>query len=121
MNSNANPYRIDRSMSFFITSDGSGDGANYGGLEGADANCNALAETAGSSREWAAYLSTSLILDRSSGVLEITNGINARDRIGRGPWYNAEGVLIARNMYHLHRESVNIDIETGLDENGKPH
>ena len=78
----------DADMSFFITSDGGGDGANFGGLEGADAHCQSLAEAAGSSRVWAAYLSTSMVIDRSSGSPEVTNGISARDRIGDGPWYN---------------------------------
>ena len=73
-------------MSFFITSVGTGDGANFGGLEGADAHCGALAGAAGSTKEWAAYLSSSMIIDRSSGTLQITEGINARDRIGTGPW-----------------------------------
>ena len=108
-------------MSFFITSDGTGDGANFGGLEGADAHCAALAEAAGSSRTWAAYLSTSMIIDRSNGrPYTITDGISARDRIGSGPWHNAKGVLIAANVDDLHKPSVNISKETGLDENGNP-
>lgn len=105
-------------MSFFITSVGSGDGANFGGLEGADAHCTSLAEAAGSTRTWAAYLSTSMIIDRSSGTPEITNGISARDRIGTGPWFNAVGVKIADDVDDLHSESVNINLETALDENG---
>ena len=74
----------DAPMGFFVTSDGPGDGANLGGLEGADAHCAALAEAAGSTRPWAAYLSTSMVIDRSSGSPEITDGISARDRIGSG-------------------------------------
>lgn len=105
-------------MSFFITSTGNENGANFGGLEGADAHCTALATAAGSSRTWAAYLSNSMIIDRSSGSLKITNGINARDRIGTGPWYNSKGVLIAENVDDLHKDDVNIGLETGLDENG---
>ena len=105
-------------MSFFITSVGSGDGANFGGLEGADAHCTALAESVGSSKAWAAYLSTSMIIDRSSGTTEITNGVNARDRIGTGPWYNIKGELIANDVEDLHKDDVNIGFETGLDENG---
>ena len=89
-------------MSFFITSVGTGDGANFGGLEGADAHCGALAGAAGSTKEWAAYLSSSMIIDRSSGTLQITEGINARDRIGTGPWYNIKGELIANDVDHLH-------------------
>ena len=107
-------------MSFFITSDGPGDGANFGGLEGADAHCQSLAEAAGSERSWAAYLSTSMVIDRSSGSPKITNGISARDRIGSGPWHNAKGVMIAEDVDDLHSENVNINLETGLDENGNP-
>lgn len=105
-------------MSFFISSVGSGDGANYGGLEGADAHCNALADAAGSSRTWAAYLSTSMIIDRSGASPVITDGISARDRIGKGPWHNAKGELIAQDVAALHSDTVNITLETGLDENG---
>ena len=107
-------------MSFFITSDGAGDGANFGGLEGADAHCQSLAEAAGSSKTWAAYLSASMVIDRSSGSPQITNGISARDRIGSGPWYNAKGVMIAQDVDDLHSANVNINRETGLDENGNP-
>lgn len=105
-------------MSFFITSVGGGDGANFGGLEGADAHCQTLAETAGSSRVWAAYLSSSMIIDRSSGSPQVTDGISARERIGSGPWYNAEGVMIASDLEDLHSENVNLTQATGLDENG---
>ncbi|MDU8942787.1 hypothetical protein [Ovoidimarina sediminis] len=105
-------------MSFFISSVGSGDGANFGGLEGADAHCTALAEAAGSSKTWAAYLSTSMVIDRSSGSPQITDGVSARDRIGSGPWYNAAGVMIAKDVDDLHSASVNLNLETGLDENG---
>ena len=105
-------------MSFFISSVGSGDGANFGGLEGADAHCTALARAAGSSKTWAAYLSTSMVIDRSSGSPQITDGISARDRIGSGPWHNAAGVMIAKDVEDLHSASVNINLETGLDENG---
>ncbi|MEP5728087.1 MAG: hypothetical protein ABJL67_01810 [Sulfitobacter sp.] len=105
-------------MSFFITSVGTGDGANFGGLDGADAHCSALAEAAGSEKQWAAYLSSSMIIDRSSGTTQITEGVNARDRIGSGPWYNIKGELIANDVDHLHEDDVNINFETGLDENG---
>lgn len=105
-------------MSFFITSVGSPNGANFGGLEGADAHCSALAEAVGSSKTWAAYLSTSMVIDRSSGSAEITDGISARDRIGSGPWHNAKGELIARNVDELHSDAVNISLATALDENG---
>ncbi len=96
-------------MSFFVTSAGGGDGANLGGLEGADAHCQRLAEAVGAGeRTWAAYLST-----------QGSNAVNARDRIGSGPWYNAEGTMIAENVATLHRDEVNIDHETALDENGE--
>ncbi|WP_170789181.1 hypothetical protein [Ruegeria lacuscaerulensis] len=107
-------------MSFFITSVGKGDGANLGGLEGADAHCNALANAAGSSKTWAAYLSTSMMIDRSTDPMTITNGISARDRIGTGPWYNAKGEMIAQDVDSLHSDAVNISLQTALDENGNP-
>lgn len=106
-------------MSFFITSKGSENGANFGGLEGADAHCTTLAKAAGSSKTWAAYLSNSMVIDRSSGSPKVTNGISARDRIGSGPWYNATGEMIAKDVDDLHSASVNLNLKTGLDENGK--
>lgn len=106
-------------MSFFITSVGGGDGANFGGLAGADAHCTTLATAAGSSRKWAAYLSTSMVIKRVEGAApEITDGISARDRIGSGPWHNAKGELIADSVDDLHSANVKISLETGLDENG---
>lgn len=92
-------------MSFFVTSVGSGDGGNLGGLEGADAHCAALAEAAGvTGRTWAAYLSTSTV--------------DARDRIGTGPWVNAKGVAIAESVAALHGDGNAIAKETALDETG---
>ena len=83
-------------MSFFITSVGKGKGANLGGLAGADAHCNALAKAAGSAKtNWRAYLSTT----------EVEKGpapVDARDRIGKGPWVNAKGVVIAKDINDLH-------------------
>ena len=109
----------DEKMSFFITSAGPGNGADLGGLAGADAHCGKLAKAAGSSRKWAAYLSTSMVIDRSGGrPYKITNGISARDRIGAGPWYNAKGVMIAKDLDMLHSAAANINKATGLDENG---
>ena len=82
-------------MSFFVTSVGKGNGADLGGLAGADAHCQALAEAAGSTgMDWRAYLSTT----EPGG----TAGVNARDRIGKGPWKNAKGVVIAANLDELH-------------------
>lgn len=99
----------DNELSFFITSVGSGNGANLGGLAGADAHCQMLATAAGAGdRTWQAYLST-----------DDPNGVNARDRIGTGPWYNAAGVMIAESVEALHvQETANINLETGLDESG---
>ena len=102
-------------MGFFVTSVGVGDGANLGGLEGADEHCQTLAEAAGAgSRIWRAYLSTVAV----AGQL----AVNARDRIGNGPWYNANGALIAANVADLHgdleRDRNNIRKPTALDENG---
>ena len=84
-------------MTFFVTSAGKGNGADLGGLEGADAHCNALAKAAGSKRtNWKAYLSTTL----PGGDA----GVNARERIGKGPWHNAKGVMVAKNVDDLHSE-----------------
>lgn len=95
----------DNSMSFFITSVGLGKGANLGGLEGADAHCASLAEAAGvTGKTWGAYLSTSTV--------------DAKDRIGAGPWYNAKGVKIADDVASLHSDANNITKETALTEKG---
>ncbi len=97
-------------MSFFITSTGSGKGGDLGGLAGADAHCQALAEAAGAgSKTWRAYLG-------QSG--EGPENVDPRTRIGEGPWYNAEGVMIAEDLTDLHLGN-RIRRETGLDENGK--
>ena len=99
----------DHPMGFFVTSVGMGQGANLGGLEGADAYCTKLAEAAGSTgRTWRAYLSTQA---------EGKRGISARNRIGLGPWYNARGELIASDLDELHLNP-NIVMRTALDENG---
>jgi hypothetical protein len=96
-------------MGFFVTSKGSGDGANLGGLKGADALCQQLATAAGAGkRTWAAYVST-----QGAGA------VNARDRIGTGPWYNAKGVLIAANVAALFQPDVNLTYDTALDEKGQ--
>lgn len=109
----------DGEMTFFITSAGPGDGANLGGLEGADAHCNSLAKAAGSElTNWKAYLSVNAKIDRSSGQAKVIPGVNARDRIGTGPWHNAKGMLIANDIGELHSASNPISKDTGLDENG---
>jgi hypothetical protein len=92
-------------MSFFVTSQGPGDGANLGGLEGADAQCQKLAAAVGAGgKTWRAYLSTS--------------GVNARDRIGSGPWHNAKGELIAGDVAELHSDANKISKQTALTEVG---
>src|SRR5216684_974770 len=99
-------------MSFFVSSVGKGNGADLGGLDGADAHCQALARAAGStSANWRAYLSTT----EPGG----TAGINARERIGSGPWKNAKGVVIATNVNDLHSDKVNITKQTALTEKGE--
>jgi hypothetical protein len=110
----------DEKMSFFITSVGGGKGGDLGGLAGADAHCSKLATAAGvSGKTWRAYLSTTMKIDRSKGrPYKITSGVNARDRIGKGPWYNAKGQLIAKSVSDLHSANAKIDKQTGLDEKG---
>ena len=98
----------DSGMSFFLTSAGPGDGANLGGLEGADAHCTALAEAAGvEGKTWRAYLSTT-----GSG------GVNARDRIGSGPWYNANGVMVASDVDDLHSDNNKLSKDNSISEMG---
>jgi hypothetical protein len=100
-------------MTFFVTSTGPGKGGDLGGLEGADGHCQALASAAGAgNRTWRAYLST------QGKALNDPNVVHARDRIGAGPWHNAKGVLIARNLEELHSAN-NITKETALDERGQ--
>ena len=97
-------------MTFFITSAGSGKGADLGGLAGADKLCQSLAAAAGAGkRTWRAYLSTT-----ATGGSPV---VNARDRIGKGPWHNAEGRLIARNVAELHGNN-NINRTFALTEKG---
>jgi hypothetical protein len=95
-------------MGFFITSVGVGDGGNLGGLAGADAHCQALADAAGvGHRTWHAYLST-----QGEGALD------ARDRIGSGPWANANGLIMATDVENLHYDNSNFNWQYSLDENG---
>jgi hypothetical protein len=98
------------SMTFFVTSVGKGDGGNLGGLSGADAHCFKLASAAGAAhRTWRAYLSTN-----GQG------GMNARERIGVGPWFNYKGIRIASNVAELHSDRANINKSTALSEKGQP-
>ena len=100
---------VSSATSFFLTSHGPGDGADLGGLEGADAHCEALAQSVGAGgKNWRAYLST-------TGA----NGVNAKDRIGAGPWYNAKGVLIAKDVDDLHSDANNLAKVTVVDEHGQ--
>jgi hypothetical protein len=103
-------------LGFFITSVGLGDGANLGGLAGADEHCQTLAAAVGAGhRTWRAYLSTT-----ASGGQQ---AVNARDRIGPGPWYNAKGELIAKDVADLHgdkeRDRNNLHKQTALNEKGE--
>lgn len=101
-------------MSFFLTSAGPGDGAKLGGLEGADKHCQTLAAAAGSTKTWRAYLSQQAVGGKQA--------VNARDRIGAGPWHNAKGVQVAANVAELHgdveRDRNFINKDTSLDEKG---
>src|SRR5579872_1952474 len=106
-------------MSFFVTSAGPGHGGNLGGLAGADAHCQQLAAAAGAGdRTWHAYLSTQARPGQSA--------VNARDRIGQGPWYNVKGEMIAPDLAHLHGDTLelarlgnNITKVTDLTEKGE--
>jgi hypothetical protein len=98
-------------MSFFITSTGRGFGGNLGGLAGADATCQQRAAAVGrGARAWRAYLSAPASSESAA--------VNARDRIGRGPWVNAQGIQIAASVGDLHGQNVNLTAETALTEAG---
>ncbi|KFC74080.1 Collagenase NC10 and Endostatin precursor [Bosea sp. LC85] len=100
-------------MTFFITSAGSGKGADLGGLAGADAICQRLAQAAGAgSKTWRAYLSTQAIGGATA--------VNARDRIGAGPWRNAKGAVIATSVADLHGGAAGLTKQTALNEKGEP-
>ena len=101
----------DSSMSFFLTSKGPGDGANLGGLEGADAHCRMLAESViADGKTWRAYLSTSGTDGEAA--------VNARDRIGTGPWSNANGVQVASDVVDLHSDTNKLSKEYSTSESG---
>jgi hypothetical protein len=98
-------------MSFFVTSAGPGNGANLGGIAGADKHCQALAAAAGAgNRTWRAYLSAAAQGGQPA--------VNARDRIGKGPWMNAKGVVVAKSVEDLHSDANNIKKDTALTEKG---
>jgi hypothetical protein len=94
-------------MSFFVTSVGLGKGADLGGLAGADAHCQTLAKSAGSNKTWHAYLST-----QGAGA------VNAKDRIGKGPWMNAKGEVVAKDVAELHSAANKLTKQTALTEKG---
>ena len=99
-------------MTFFITSTGGPKGADYGGIEGADRHCQTLAAKAGAgTKTWRAYLSTQAEGDKPA--------VNARDRIGKGPWYNTAGLQIATSVDDLHSDGNKINEENGYAENGR--
>jgi hypothetical protein len=100
-----------QSMTFFVTSVGSGNGADLGGLAGADAHCQQLAQAAGAGGTWRAYLSTQ--------AADGQPAVNARERIGSGPWQNAQGVVIAASVEELHGQN-NLTKATALTEKGQP-
>lgn len=105
------PQRPDSSLSFFITSKAIGNGANLGGLAGADAHCTELAAKVGATRkEWRAYLSTQATAS--------TPAVNARDRIGSGPWFNAKKVMVASSVENLHSANNNLGTRRSLTEKG---
>ncbi|MGJ4926235.1 lectin [Bradyrhizobium sp. HKCCYLS2038] len=99
-------------MSFFLTSNGPGNGGNLGGLAGADKHCQTLAQGAGAgAKTWRAYLSTQ--------AADGQPAVNARDRIGKGPWQNAKGVVVAKDVADLHSGSNNLSKQTALSEKGE--
>ena len=106
-------------MSFFVTSAGSGKGADLGGIAGADRICQTLATAAGSTKTWHAYLSAAAAGGQAA--------VNARDRIGAGPWFNAKGARVAQSVADLHGDTLemarrgnNINKTTALNEKGDP-
>jgi hypothetical protein len=104
--------QTDSRMSFFLTSVGPGKGADLGGLAGADAYCQRLAASVGvGGKTWHAYL--------SAAAADGQPAVDARDRIGNGPWYNAKGVKVADSVANLHSESNNLTKETVLNEKGE--
>jgi hypothetical protein len=97
---------------FFVTSNGPGNGANLGGIEGADKQCQTLAAAAGAgAKTWHAYLSTQAADGKPA--------VNARDRIGKGPWQNSKGVVVAKDVADLHSASNNLNKQTALSEKGE--
>lgn len=103
----------DAKMSFFVTSAGSGNGGDLGGLAGADKHCQSLAAAVGAGKKtWRAYLSTTAMDGKA--------GVDAKDRIGKGPWYNFKGVQVAASVDDLHSANNKLAKETSLTEKGAP-
>lgn len=103
-----------KEMTFFVTSVNPGKGGDLGGLEGADKHCQSLAQAAGAGhRTWRAYLST------QASALAGTDYVNARDRIGTGPWQNVKGEVVARSVDDLHSPNSRLNKQTALDEKGQ--
>jgi hypothetical protein len=101
-------------MTFFVTSSGPGKGADLGCLEGADAHCQMLASTVGAgNKTWRAYLST------NTNLAEPGKTVNARDRVGKGPWQNAKGVVVAASVDDLHSDNNKLNSENSLTERGQ--
>ncbi|WP_027534760.1 lectin [Bradyrhizobium sp. WSM3983] len=99
-------------MTFFVTSNGPGKGADLGGLDGADAQCQKLAQAGGAAaKTWRAYLSTQAADGKPA--------VNAKDRIGKGPWQNARGVVVAKDIADLHGAANNLTKQTALSEKGE--
>jgi len=113
LSGNSQAQQASPEMSFFVTSAPVGKGGDLGGLAGADAHCQQLAQAVGAGgKTWHAYLSTSINAANPGAT------VNARDRIGRGPWKNAKGVVIATSVEDLHSDANKITKETGLTEKG---
>ena len=106
----AGAAQAQNATTFFITSAGPGNGGDLGGLDGADRHCQSLAQAAGAGgKSWRAYLST-----QGAGA------VNAKDRIGRGPWQNAKGTVIAKDVADLHGANNAINKQNALNEKGEP-
>ena len=108
----AGPQPTSPRMSMFVTSTALGDGGNLGGLAGADAHCQRLAAAVGSTRTWHAYL--------SAPADDLAPAVNARDRIGAGPWFNQQGREVAASVDALHSDRAGISYTTALTEQGRP-
>jgi hypothetical protein len=105
-------HEVSENISFFLTSKGPGNGADLGGLSGADSYCHELAASVGAGdKKWRAYLSTSAEGNKPS--------VNARDRIGNGPWFNAKGVKVANNVDDLHSDNSKLSKENSISEHGE--